>query len=99
MIGGEVGINGEQVEGYSDNVRTFNLQTQQWGLWPSYALPSIAHRSIFANGFIYTAGGWDSENNYIKKIFKMEPSADGSWEEFAELDEESETPYLIMYNN
>ena len=36
----------------------------------------------------------------FEKIFKMEPSAEGSWEEFAELDlEETESPYLIMYNN
>ena len=66
----------------------------------SYALPSVLHRSIFANGFIYIAGGKDSDDAYILKIFKMEPSAEGSWEEFAELDlEETESPYLIMYNN
>lgn len=100
VIGGHVGIDSDQNEGYTDTVRTFNVETKQWGLWPSYALPSVLHRSIFANGFIYTAGGKDSDDAYIQKIFKMEPSAEGSWEEFAELDlEETESPYLIMYNN
>ena len=53
--------------------KTYHFGTKQWGLWPSYALPSVLHRSIFANGFIYTAGGKDTDDAYIQKIFKMEP--------------------------
>ena len=98
VIGGETGIYSEQSDGKTDSVRTFNIGTNQWGLWPSYPLASYMHRAIFANGYIYAAGGEDSEGGYIKKIFKMEASAEGSWEEFADLDEESEYPYLIYYN-
>ena len=98
VIGGKTGQNRDTTE-VSDSVRTFNVQTKQWGLWPTYPLPSTLHRAIFANGHIYAAGGLDSEDKYIKKIFKMLPSSDGSWEDFADLDEEMEQPYLIMYNN
>ena len=56
-------------------------------------------RAIFANGYIYSAGGKDAEGEFVKKIFKMKASSDGSWEEFADMDEESESPYLVLYNN
>ena len=83
----------------SDSVRTFNVETKQWGLWPAYPMPIDWPRAIFANGYIYSAGGKDAEGEFVKKIFKMKASSDGSWEEFADMDEESESPYLILYNN
>ena len=98
VIGGKAGPNRDSTEGALDTVRTFNVETNQWGLWPTYPLPSTFHRAIFANGHIYSAAGLDSDDKYIKKIFKMLPSSDGSWEDFADLDEEMEQPYLIMYN-
>ena len=98
VIGGMTGPNKDTTEGAIDTVRTFNTQTKQWGLWPNYPLQSTFHRAIFANGNIYAAGGLDLENNFIKKIFVMSPSADGSWEEFADLDEDMEEPYMILYN-
>eukprot|EP00093_Oithona_nana_P006178 06178.XXX_189127_190460_1 [CDS] Oithona nana genome sequencing. len=99
VIGGKAGPNRDSTEGSLDTVRIFNVETNQWGLWPTYPLPSTFHRAIFANGHIYSAAGLDSEDKYIKKIFKMLPSSDGSWEDFADLDEDMEQPYLIMYNN
>lgn len=98
VIGGEVGIRSDLNEGMTDSVRTFNIDTKQWGIWPGYPLPSKYHRVIFINGLIYAAGGQDSEG-YVEKIFKMEASSEGSWEEFATLEEGSENPYLIYYNN
>ena len=99
VIGGKAGPNRDSTEGSLDTVRIFNVETNQWGLWPTYPLPSTFHRAIFANGHIYSAAGLDSEDKYIKKIFKMLPSSDGSWEDFADLDEDMDQPYLIMYNN
>ena len=97
VIGGELGTSFDNA-GPIDTVRTFNVETKQWGLWPSYPVPVNLHRTIFAGGYIYAAGGLDDDDKYIKKIFRMQPSADGSWEEFSDMDAETENPILVLYN-
>jgi hypothetical protein len=41
---------------------------------------------------------YPADGEYVKKVFRIQASAEGSWEEVADMDEESESPYLVLYN-
>ena len=40
----------------------------------------------------------DANDTYIKKVYGMKLSSMDAWNELAILDEESESPYVVVYN-